>query len=139
MTDPVAPAILGTGIAFPFAVGRHREIALTSGVADVEQAIRIILATAPGDRPCRPEFGCGVHALVFEVVDAATIGSLDRAIRTALHRWEPRIEVDAVAVDDTRRADGLLLVEIAYRLRHTTSPRNLVYPFYLIPADGSGA
>ena len=47
----------------------------------------------------RPEFGCGVHDFVFDSIDANTIGSMEEAIRDALVRWEPRIEVRAVSFD----------------------------------------
>jgi phage baseplate assembly protein W len=43
----------------------------------VDQAIEIILSTAPGERPMRPEFGCGVHDFVFDTIDAATVGRLE--------------------------------------------------------------
>jgi uncharacterized protein len=138
MNDGVAPEIVGTGVAFPFAIGRHREIQLVSGVRDVEQAIRIILSTAPGERPTRPEFGCGLHRFVFEVIDRATIARMRRAICEALYRWEPRIAVEAVEFDYAERDQGVLLVEITYRLRHTTTLRNLVYPFYVVPTEGTG-
>jgi Bacteriophage baseplate protein W len=139
MTGEFAPEIIGTGLAFPFRVGRHREIALVSGIRDIEQAIRIILATAPGERPTRPEFGCGIHRFVFEVIDAATIGHMDRAVREALYRWEPRIEVDEVTFDTSGADASVLLIDITYHVLHTTTPRNLVYPFYVIPTEGTGA
>ena len=59
----------------------------------------IILGTAPGERPMRPEFGCGIHDYVFESIDAYTLGRLDDEIRDALDRWEPRIEVLDVDFD----------------------------------------
>lgn len=138
MTGELAPEVIGTGVAFPFDVGRHRQIALVSGIRDIEQAMRIILATAPGERSPRPEFGCGVHRFVFEVIDAATIGQMDHAIREALDRWEPRIEVDDVVFDTSQADEGVLLIDITYRVRHTTTLRNLVYPFYVIPTEGTG-
>ena len=49
----------------------------------------------------RPEFGCGVHDFVFDSIDANTIGSMEQAIRDALVRWEPRIEVQRVNFDSS--------------------------------------
>ena len=57
--------ILGRGLAFPFQVNQRGEIALVTGQRDVEQSIRIILETAPGERVMRPEFGCRAHELLF--------------------------------------------------------------------------
>lgn len=127
--DPV-----GRGIAFPFRAGPHGGIALVSGEEDVEEAIRLILSTAPGERRVRPEFGCDLHEYVFETLTASTLGHIDIAIRTALDRWEPRIVVEGVEfVADPE--GGALFVDISYRLRATSTLRNLIYPFYVIPSE----
>jgi phage baseplate assembly protein W len=103
----------------------------------VAQAISIILSTAPGERPMRPEFGCGVHDYVFDVVDAGTLGRMEEQIRSALERWEPRIDVLGVDFDLDTVAEGGIAITITYRLRATNDVRNLVYPFYVVPADES--
>jgi phage baseplate assembly protein W len=127
--------ILGSGIAFPLQVDRRGGIALASDATDVDQAIQLILATAPGERPMRPEFGCGVHHFVFDTIDAGTVAQMETEIRDALDRWEPRIEVTDVEFDLDHVARGELLILISYRLRATNHMRNLVYPFYVIPAE----
>jgi len=127
--------LLGSGLAFPLSVDHRGAVAMASGEEDVEQALQIILGTAPGERPMRPEFGCDVHDLVFDSVDAATIGRMETAIRGALDRWEPRIEVTAIDFDLSQVGDGRLDIIIGYRLRATNNQRNLVYPFYVIPAE----
>ena len=85
----------------------------------------------------RPEFGCAIHDLVFDTIDADTIGRIDTAIRVALDRWEPRIEVLAVDFDLSERRRGRAAIDIRYRIRATNDVHNLVYPFYLIPAEES--
>jgi phage baseplate assembly protein W len=127
--------VLGTGLAFPLGVDRRGGVALAVGEDDVEQAIRIILATAPGERPMRPEFGCAIHSYVFDVVDAETLGRLELEVRAAMERWEPRIDVQSVAFETSAVDDGWLEVQLRYRVRATSSVRNLVYPFYVIPAE----
>ena len=127
--------LLGSGLAFPLGVDRRGGIALASGEQDIDQAIELILSTAPGERPMRPEFGCEVHDFVFDSIDAAMVGRVDGAVRAALDRWEPRIEVVGVDFDLDRAGEGVLEVTIAYRIRATNRERNLVYPFYVIPAE----
>ena len=119
--------LLGSGLAFPLTVDRRGGIALASGETDVDQAIEIILSTAPGERPMRPEFGCGVHDFVFDTIDAE--------VRRALDRWEPRIVVEDIDFDLSQMGDGRLLINIGYRIRATNHKRNLVYPFYVIPEE----
>jgi phage baseplate assembly protein W len=127
--------IIGSGLAFPLQVDRRGGIALASDETDVEQAIELILATAPGERPMRPEFGCGVHDFVFDSIDANTVGQMELAIRDALDRWEPRVVVETVEFNLDEVADGRLIIDIGYRVRVTNTMRNLVYPFYVIPAE----
>jgi phage baseplate assembly protein W len=127
--------ILGSGIAFPLQVDRRGGIALAHDETDVDQAIQLILGTAPGERPMRPEFGCGVHDFVFDTIDAGTVARMETEIRSALDRWEPRVEVQSVEFDLDGVDRGELLIGIGYRLRHNNHMRNLVYPFYVIPAE----
>ncbi len=127
--------IIGSGLAFPLQVDRRGGIALARDETDVEQAIELILATAPGERPMRPEFGCGVHDFVFDTIDAKTVGRMELAIRDALDRWEPRVVVETVEFNLDEVADGRLIIDIGYRIRVTNTIRNLVYPFYVIPAE----
>ena len=127
--------ILGSGIAFPLQVDRRGGIALAHDETDVDQAIHLILSTAPGERPMRPEFGCGVHDFVFDSIDASTIGKMEEAIRDALDHWEPRIVVETVDFDLSEGDEGRLMIDIGYRIRVTNTIRNLVYPFYVIPAE----
>ena len=127
--------IIGSGLAFPLAVDRRGSIALARDEQDIDQAIQLILGTAPGERPMRPEFGCGVHDFVFDSIDANTIGQMEGEIRDALDHWEPRIEVVDVDFDLDGVDRGELLINIGYRLRATNHLRNLVYPFYVIPAE----
>jgi hypothetical protein len=123
---------LGTGWAFPPGTDDRGDISLASGEADVEQAIRIILGTAKGERVMRPEFGCGVHDYVFETFGSATAALAETAVEEALLRWEPRIDVLDVSASLTDGSGGATLtVEIEYRVRSTNSEFNLVYPFYL--------
>ena len=132
--------ILGSGLAFPLRVDARGGIALAHEDEDVREAISVILGTAPGERPMRPEFGCGIHDHVFEAVDAYLVGRLEQEVRRALDRWEPRIEVLAVDMSVEPRADGgtvseLVVIDVTYRLRTTNDVRNLVHPFYVIPAE----
>jgi phage baseplate assembly protein W len=127
--------ILGSGIAFPLQVDRRGGMALAHDETDVDQAIQLILATAPGERPMRPEFGCGVHDFVFDTIDATTVARMEDEIRYALDRWEPRVEVVGVEFGLAAVDRGELVISIAYRLRSTNHIRNLVYPFYVIPAE----
>jgi phage baseplate assembly protein W len=121
---------LGVGWSYPVATDPLRgDIALSRYDRDVKEAIRIILETAPGERVMRPRFGCGIHDLVFEEINATTLFAVEATVREALITYEPRIELLAINVDPREALNGMLLIAIRYRLRRTNQEDNLVYPF----------
>jgi uncharacterized protein len=123
---------LGIGWQFPiekdrdtprFSVARYEE--------SVRQSIHIILSTPMGERVMRPDFGCGIHDLVFAPNSAETRGLAEFDVTEALRRWEPRIEVLAVKTSPSGRNGETILIDIDYEVRKTDNRFNLVYPFYL--------
>jgi phage baseplate assembly protein W len=111
-------------------------VALVHEEADIREAIINILQTAPGERVMRPEYGCGIHDLIFAPTNARTMGLIVRYVQQALGRWEPRIEVPEVDVDIDPDEDSRVLIQIRYRIKSTHDERSLVYPFYIIPEEG---
>ncbi len=129
------PGFVGRGFRFPMGVDHRGAIALTSGPEELNCSIRVVLATAPSERVMRPEFGCKIWDLLFEPVNANTLGLMAQAVREALAQWEPRIEVTSVDVIPDADDASLVQISIAYRVRATNDRRNLVYPFYVIPRE----
>lgn len=121
---------LGAGWQWPLAVAEGR-LAMARHEASIRQSIWIILATARGERVMRPDFGCGIHDLVFAVLSTATTSRAAAEVEQALQRWEPRIELLEVNAAADEEEPGQLLIEIDYRVRATNNRFNLVYPFYL--------
>jgi hypothetical protein len=126
---------VGSGWGFPVSVDATGGIRLVSKDVEIEQSIRLILSTAPGERPMRPEFGCSIHDHVFDSVDGRTTGRIVFAVREALRRWEPRVDVLDIAVSRHPGEPDALLLDIRYTTSDTNDPRNLVFPFYVIPGE----
>lgn len=131
-------SFLGKGWNFalsqPFGVGPSpggHPIREASGEEKISQSIWLILSTAPGERIGRPDFGCGLHDLVFAPRTAGFLGELSRTVTAALQRWEPRIEVLGVEARPHPADPNGILIDIRYEVRATNSRYNLVYPFYL--------
>jgi phage baseplate assembly protein W len=132
--DPLSPErkdFLGRGWSMPVQLDpRTGLVASVAYEEDIRQSIRIILETAPGERVMRPNFGCGIHELVFTAVDSTAIQRIKSVVDEALRRCEARIEVLGINVDEDATTEGKLLVEIDYRVRKTNQTGNLVFPFY---------
>jgi uncharacterized protein len=129
---------IGVGWAFPLRVDSTGGIGLVRSDTEIEESIRLILGTAFGERPMRPDFGCGMHNHVFDSLDATTAGQVSYEVQASLIRWEPRIDVTSVDVNYDENSQATLYIDINYTVRGDNDPRNLVFPFYVIPADGEG-
>lgn len=131
----MAEEFIGKGLAFPLKTDASGGLALVAREQEVEEAIRMVLSTAHGERPMRPEFGCGIHDYVFAPADGTTNGRIRYEVRAALERWEPRIEVKDVQVSNDPGDQTILYIDVQYALRGTNDKRNLVFPFYTIPDE----
>jgi phage baseplate assembly protein W len=130
----ITAPFLGSGWAFPVTrevPGEDTPCARASFEDSVRQGMLLVLQTAPGERVMRPDFGCAIHKLLFAPNDATTRGLAESAVREALLRWEPRIELMHVTALPGGDREELLVVSVDYRVRRTDSRFNLVYPFYL--------
>ena len=130
---------IGRGWAFPLRTDSTGGIAMVSREREVEEAIRLILGTTPGERPMRPEFGCRIHDFIFGLADGTTANEITVEVKRALLRWEPRIDVEDVVVSFDALDQSLLYIDVRYSLRQSNDRRNLVFPFYVIPGEAAEA
>ncbi len=134
MHSNVDGAFTGHGFAFPLGVNPQGGIQLVQGYENVERAMRLILGTAYGERPMRPEFGCAIHDMLFEPSTMDLLTRVQIQVYDSLIRWEPRIDV----LDVEAGFDGdpsRIIITITYRLKGSYDPRNLLVPFYVIPTE----
>jgi len=87
-------SFIGAGWSFPLRTRATGGLALVRGDRELEEAIWLILSTAPGERPMRPEFGCGLNDFVFAPADSSTASLIVTEVRRAITRWEPRVTLD---------------------------------------------
>lgn len=122
---------LGKGWKFPIKVEPSTGRIMTSEYEeDVEEALKIILNTAKGERIMRPKFGSNTFNYVFSLMNATNINLLKREIQEAILHWEPRVKNVEVNIDRSTK-DNELLVQVSYVVRKTNNLFNLVFPFYI--------
>ena len=127
---------VGAGWAFPLGVDARGGISLARREQELEQAMRLILATYPGERPMRPDFGSRLRDFVFRSATVDTAAELSNEVHKALLRWEPRVDVEYVDVTVDPWERNTLFIDVSYRIKDANDKRNLVFPFYTIPDDG---
>lgn len=125
--------VLGQGLSHPLRIG-ITGLAQSAGVGKVEESMRAILGTSYGERVMRPRFGSNLRSLVFAPNTSTTADLAAFYVSEALGRWEPRIEVLDVLVDNDLTG-AKLDIDIRYRLRATAQEHQLVLPF---PLESAG-
>ncbi len=125
---------LGIGWKFPLQVTPRGAIAMSSEEQRIEESILLVLSTAPGERLMLPDFGCGIHDLVFAPNDIGTVTKVIDLVRRSLTKYEPRIDVLDVTAETSSEQRNLLLIRVDYRIRDNNSMKNLVYPFFITEA-----
>ena len=126
---------IGRGITFPMRVDQSGAIAMTSGADDINSSLRMVMMTAPGERVMRPQFGCKIWDLLFEPINATTLGLMAEYVRDAVSQWEPRVALDNVSITPNPADHATVSILLDYRVKTTNDRRNLVYPFYVIPRE----
>ena len=114
--------------AYPFRIDpASGQAAQTDYATHVDQMIRQILLTAPGERADLPEFGCGLKQMIFAPHSDALDSTTTILVQQALGRWlADEIVVQKVTVSPPAPGEEeQLVVEIDYTLVETQSQRQL--------------
>ncbi|MBV8281690.1 MAG: GPW/gp25 family protein [Candidatus Eremiobacteraeota bacterium] len=122
---------IGRGWRFPINVNARGGIDWSDGPDRISDAIWIIIKTSLGERVMRPLFGAGINDFVFQSNSSVTRTQLVAAIKSALLKWEPRIDLEQVVAEPAADEPSQVLISIQYRLRATNGLFNVVYPLYL--------
>ncbi len=124
-------SFIGRGWSFPPAFNRDPPgVETLEGEADIAASLETLLGTARGERVMLPEYGCNMDELVFESLDTRMKTLMADKIESAILYHEPRIALEKVRLDDSREMEGVVLIEIVYRVKSTNSRFNLVFPYY---------
>jgi uncharacterized protein len=127
----------GAGVRFPFLPAEDGSLNWIDTDDNVLQSVRLLLSTVSSERVMRPDFGTGVAQLLFEGDSEQNLQQLERTVRDAITRWEPRVEVEGSSSALVEGDDGVVQVSVALRILRTGSLRNLVFPFYLGVGDAA--
>lgn len=129
-------SFLGTGWTFPpeFDKGT-KAVKMLSDEDDIKSSLEVLLSTRLGERVMVPDYGCNLDELMFKPLNLTLKTYVIDLIKTAILYYEPRIDVNKIAIDPTNELEGELLIDIEYTIRSTNSRKNVVFPFY--KAEGS--
>jgi Bacteriophage baseplate protein W len=122
---------LGRGWSFPpsFDAGNAR-VEMLEQESDIASSLEVLLGTRPGERIMLPQYGCNLDELLFENLDTRMKTLMADKIASAILYHEPRIHLEKVQLNDSREREGVVLIDIVYRVKATNSRFNFVYPYY---------
>lgn len=124
-------SFLGTGWSFPPQFDyENASLTTVSEEEDVRQSLYLLLTTTPGERVTNPKYGCDIKNLLFKPISNATKMFIEDAIRRAILRWEPRIDVESIEINVVDPLEGELQVSLFYTIRTINVRTNIVFPFY---------
>lgn len=122
-------AFLGRGWSFPPTL-TDCGVAMAAYEEDIEQSLRVLFSTSPGERVCRYDYGCPLRRYAFEPLTTETTVRMRNDITRAVILFEPRITLEDVSFEE-QPAEGVLLIQLTYTVIRTNNRNNIVYPFYL--------
>jgi hypothetical protein len=113
-----------TDYSFPFAISPVSGQGLQAPYpAHVDQMIRQVLLTTPGERADLPEFGCGLRQLLFAPHSNALDTTTQVLVQRSLNQWlGNQISLQTVTVAPGPGGDySQIVVTVAYVLLETQS------------------
>ncbi|WP_299336100.1 GPW/gp25 family protein [uncultured Psychroserpens sp.] len=123
---------LGKGWSFPPAFDLiERSVVMVNDEEDIQQSLNILLNTGLGERILRSDFGCGINTMPFENITTTLLTKMERIIEKAILKYEPRIDLEHIFFSKSNPLEGVLYIQIEYKIRATNSRMNYVYPFYI--------
>jgi phage baseplate assembly protein W len=117
--------------AFPFRIDPgSQQTTQVSYRGHVDQMVRQLLLTAPGERVDLPQFGCGLRSLVFAPNTSALAATVKLRVIQGLNQWLAGVVnvVDVVIAVSTNGAaldPGTLQVTVAYTLVETQTDQTV--------------
>lgn len=124
-------SFLGRGWGFPPEFNQAtKAVNMLEDEADIKSSLEILLSTRLGERVMVPDYGCNLDELLFKPLTLTLKTFVIDLIKTAILYYEPRIDLNKIAIDPTDELEGVLLINLDYTVRATNSRKNMVYPFY---------
>lgn len=92
-----------------------KDLAILKNERAITRSIRNIVETIPNEKFFNSSFGSNVRSSLFDNVDFATIGVIEKQIITSINNFEPRVENVKVDIDldyDDNALEVLIVFDI---------------------------
>jgi uncharacterized protein len=125
-------SFLGIGWGFPPTFSSQLGTVKTvSEEEDIYQSLHILLSTQLKERVMRSNYGCDLSTMLYESITISLLTKIKGIVKNAILQYEPRIDLLEVEFYTEDVNNGMIKIEIVYRIRATNSRKNFVFPYYL--------
>ena len=125
-------SFLGMGWSFPPTFKNQTATnVMVSKEEDIFQSLHILLTTQLNERIMRSDFGCDLSVLLYENITITLLTKIKGIIQDSILLYEPRIDLLDVNFFTEDSNNGVIKIEIVYKIRATNSRKNYVFPYYL--------
>lgn len=127
-------SFLGTGWGFPPTFHKESKLGveMVSDYQDIKESLHILLNTKIGERLMVEKYGCDLYSFLFESISNSRVHMIKEMLRTAIIRYEPRIKLIKVLIDESEYLDGIIKIKLDYMIPLTNTRFNLVFPYYRV-------
>lgn len=126
-------SFLGRGWSFPPNFNKELgTVELVSELEDIRQSLQIYLSTRRGERLMRLDYGSFIHENIYDPARTTQLNYLAEQLRKDIRRYEPRVIVIQVEVDDSQRDEGIIQFKINYEVQANNVRDNIVFPYYIL-------
>lgn len=131
-------SFLGRGWSFPPTFNNDGIVGveMVEKELDIKQSLEILLSTSKGERIMLPDYGCDLHSYLFESINDSKMHLLQEIIRSAIIKFEPRIELNDIIIDRSDYQEGIIRIKLDYTIETTNTRFNLVFPYYKVEGTG---
>lgn len=126
-------SFLGRGWSFPPNFNKELgTVELVSELEDIRQSLQIYLSTRRGERLMRLDYGSFIHENIYDPARTTQLNYLAEQLRKDIRRYEPRVIIIQVEVDDSQRDEGIIQFKINYEVQANNVRDNIVFPYYIL-------
>ena len=118
--------------SFPLGgIDEQGRFGFATGNSSIREVVWGLLATRPGERLHRPQFGVGLHGYLHLPNTETTRSLIGENIERNIRRFEPRIDLTELIVEADRAEPAQINIRIYYRALHDDAVQSLDFSLSL--------
>lgn len=105
------------GLSYPLSFGANGGLARSSGSQKILANIKNIVTTRLGERYMARDLGTNIASHLFSNIGSIPFAVLATDVRTAIQRYEPRVQVISVQIKQSESEESTLKINIIYKVK----------------------